>query len=90
MKVVKSEMLDNWESKQFMFPKSKKKRIRKKWSKRGSNFKNVFAQNYNALFHKGTNTMFMSSALYEKYKEKAEKEGSMSLGFFKNIKTALI
>jgi hypothetical protein len=36
--------LESQELKQFRFPKSKKKRIRKKWSKRKQNFKYITVQ----------------------------------------------
>lgn len=52
------------EWKQYKFPKSKKRRIRKKWEKRSANFKTVNV-------HRVVNTndkLFVSSLVFEKLK----------------------
>ena len=59
--------LDRWEQKQIRFPKSKKKRIRRKWVKRGYNFRSVFGKNMNVVISKVTGDIFMSSAAYDAY-----------------------
>lgn len=51
---------------QFRFPKSKKKRIRKKWSKRESNFR------YKEFYLKIGNTLFVSKKMYDKIKKNYE------------------
>jgi hypothetical protein len=52
------------EWKQFRFPKSKKKRIRKKWSKRGVNFK--MKEFHKVIMMKFENKMFVSQKTYDK------------------------
>ncbi len=54
---------DKW--KQYRFPKSRKKRIRKKWAKRNENFKFVKAERAFNMYGK----LIVSSAMYEKMKK---------------------
>jgi len=70
VKIIKSELLDKWERKQVRFPKSKKKRIRQKWAKKGYNFRGVFAKNFDTVVNNDTNVVLMSTAAYDAYMAK--------------------
>lgn len=54
------------EWKQFRFPKSKKKRIRKKWSKRTINFK--IKEVHKVIMMKSENKMFVSQKTFDQLK----------------------
>ena len=53
------------EKKQYRFPKSKKKRIRKKWKNRGENYR---MEETHTAFKVG-NTLVVSSKIYSKLKQ---------------------
>lgn len=56
------------EYRQFRFPKSKKKRIRKKWAKRKENYKE-FEQHF-SLLDKLNRVLFVSSKHYQEILDK--------------------
>lgn len=55
------------ERKQYRFPKSKKVRIRKKWSKRRVNFR--IQEVHKVIMLKSENKMFVSQKTYDKLKQ---------------------
>ena len=56
------------EWKQYKFPKSKKKRIRRKWSKRTENFK--MQDIHRIIVIKEERKVFVSQKMYDKLKER--------------------
>jgi len=56
------------EWKQYRFPKSKKKRIRKKWSKRSKNFR--MQDVHRMIVMKDERRVFVSQKMYDKLKER--------------------
>ncbi len=55
------------EWKQYRFPKSKKKRIRKKWSKRNVNFR--MQEVHKVIMFKAENKMYVSQKTFDKLEE---------------------
>lgn len=56
------------EWKQYRFPKSKKKRIRKKWSKQGKNFR--MQDIHRMIVMKEERKVFVSQKVYDKLRER--------------------
>jgi hypothetical protein len=56
---------NEWE--QYRFPKTKKKRIRKKWSKRNVNFR--MQEVHKVIILKSENKMYVSQKTFDKLKE---------------------
>jgi len=72
MKILEdSSIADNYELRQFRFPKSKKKRIRKKWSKKLSNYKLIFISFKTILLPNGT--LLVSSKCKQQINDKQTK-----------------
>lgn len=69
IRVIKNSLLEMKEFKQFRFPKSKKKRIRKKWRKRRENWKMFFWEE--CIHDKNSNTLYVGSKAYQQLLEKA-------------------
>lgn len=78
VKVVINDMACIYtEYKQFRFPKSKKKRIRKKWSKRARNWKTYTRRR--VLIIRERNLMFVSTEDFMRLKELAENPAKLSI-----------
>jgi len=70
---------------QFRFPSSKKKRIRKKWKKRRENYR--MTDVHKCLFIKATNTMMVSTEIYNKIEKHFNPQKSDIKDFMSIIKT---